>query len=54
MSDIIDSWSLFDRLYFVFLLLMFFSIPVSLSVISRKLDRIIRLLEQAEDNRDSR
>lgn len=54
MTEFIHSWPWYDRLWFVFILLMFLSIPVLLSGVSRQLDRIIRLLEIGNDINNER
>lgn len=53
MSEIVADWSLFDRLFALFLFFAFLAIPMALSAIDRKLERIIRLLEVANNQRDN-
>ena len=49
MSEVVQNWPLFDRVIFAAIVAMVFAIPFGLASITRRLDRIIRLLEIGND-----
>ena len=51
MIELLGSGPLIDRLLALFIVFAFLAIPMILSAISRKLDRVVRLLEIANDQR---